>query len=168
MTVRNDYEVFTQHKVTITVTQDRAVHAADSPTVTQPCAIVSPLAASQLTGTILQMDSVSTGKMVVDVGPGQVYNHKVRNVKTYSGGDTEATFDEIDEGDPVYYDLDTGATMPADVRLSTSPLAADGTANPRFGWVVLKTEAEVYPKGSSEAASTQECGVMQVGAGGIV
>lgn len=167
MTVRNDYEVFTQHKVTLTFTKDRAVHEADSPTVTQPFAIVSPLAASQLTGTILQMDSSSTGKFVGDVGPGQVYNHKVRNVKTYTGGNTEATFDEIDEGDVVYYDLDTGNTMPADVRLSTSPLAADGTANPRFGWVVLKTEDEVYPKGGA-TASTQECGVCQIGAGGIV
>ena len=112
------------------------------------------------------MDSASTGKMVGDVGAGQVYNHKVRNVKTYSGGTTEATFDEIDEGDQIYYDLDTANTMPADCRLSTSPLAADGTANPRFGIAVLKSEDDVFPKGGA-TASTQEVAVMQHGIGGI-
>lgn len=167
MTVRNDYEVFTQNKITRNFTKDRAVHAADSPTVSQPFAIVSPLAASQLTGTIITFGAAADLKFVGDVGPGQVYNHKVRNVKTYSA-QAEATFDEIDEGDPVYYDLDIDGTMPDDVRLSTSPLASDGsTANTRFGWIVLKTEDEVYPKGTT-TASTQECGVLQIGAGGIV
>lgn len=167
MTVRNDYEGFVENPVMRNFTKDRAVHAADSPTATQPFAIVSPLAASQITGTIITFGDSADLQFVGDVGPGQVYKHKVRNVKTYSGGDTEATFDEIDEGDPVYYDLDTGGTMPADVRLSTSPLAADGVANPRFGWVALLEEAETFPKGDA-TASTQEIGVMQSGAGGIV
>lgn len=166
MTVRADYEVFTQNKITRTFTQDRAVHAADSPTVTQPCAISGVLAAAQITGTILRMDSASTGKMVVDVGPGQVYKHYVRNVRTYSSN-VEATWAAIDEGDQIYYDLDSDNTMPTDCRLSTSPLSSNGTANPRFGWAVLLTEDDAYPKGTT-TASTQLIAVMQSGAGGIV
>lgn len=166
MTVRNDYEVQTQHKVPRLFTKDRAVHEADSPTVTQPFAIVSPLAASQVTGTIITFGAAADLKFVGDVGNGQVYKHYVRNVKTYSGS-AEATFDEIDEGDPIYYDLDTNNTMPTDCRLSTSPLADSGAANPRFGWAVLLTEDDVYPKGTT-TASTHLCAVLQIGAGGIV
>ena len=167
MTVRNDYELYGAGLCNRTFTKAVAVHAADSPTATQPFAIATVLAAGHITGTIITFEDATDLHFVGDVGPGQVYKHNVRNVKTYSGGDTEATFDEIAEGDQIYYDLDTGGTMPADVRLSTSPLAADGVANPRFGWAVLFDDSDTFPKGGA-TASTQEVAVMQSGAGGIV
>lgn len=169
MTVRNDYEVQTQHPIYRDFSKARAVHAADSPTVTQPFAIAADiLAASQITGTIISLSSDAADlRFVGDVGPGQVYKHYVRNVLTYTGGTTENTFGPISEGDAIYYDLDTAGTMPADVRLSTSPLAADGTANPRFGWAVLLDDNDSFDKGGA-TASTQTVAVMQSGAGGIV
>ena len=167
MTVRNNYEVFVERPCMRNFTQARQVHAADAPTPTQPFAITGTLAAAQVTGTIITLEASPDLKFVGDVGSGQVYLHLVRNVLTYSGS-AEATFGDINEGDQIYYDLDTNNSMPTDVRLSTSPLADSGVANPRFGWAVLISEADVFPKGTDGVASTQSVGVMQSGAGGIV
>ena len=161
MTVRSDYEVssegggrhweFTKTRLENT-----------SPTATQPFAVNAVAdGVDQLTGTVLVAESGDT-KIVGDVTPCMVYKHKVRNVRTYSGG-AEATFGAINEGDLIYYDR--SGTMPTDVFLSTSPLDAAGANNPLFGRAVLEHDDDTFPKGGA-TASTQELAVMQRGAGG--
>jgi hypothetical protein len=57
--------------------------------------------------------------------------------------------------------------MPAGVYLSTSPIGTDTVANTRFGVIACITSeaAALYPKGNNIAGSTQNCQVMQIGAG---
>lgn len=131
-----------------------------TPTETQPAALIGSVKGTQLTGTVLTIDA-DASLAIVDFTPSMVYYHSVRNVLTYSGA-AEATFDEVDEGDAIFYDR--SSTMPAGVKLSKSPLDKDGNANPLFGFAVLLDEDDVYPKGTT-SASTQTCAVMQVGAG---
>jgi len=134
-----------------------------TPTPTLPCQVTSLTRSTQLTGTILTVDA-SDSVAVVDFTPSMVYYHEVRNVLTYNPGVAELTWGPLNIGDEVYYD--GSASMPAGVYLSTSPLDTDGTANTRFGWVVSinDTDMALYPKGGI-TASTQEVGVMQLGAG---
>jgi hypothetical protein len=133
-----------------------------TPTPTNPAEVTSLLPGTQLTGTILTIDA-ATSVAVIDFTTGMVYNHEVRNVLTYAGA-VEATWGAINIGDIVYYD--SSATMPAGTYLSTSPLDNVGGANPLFGYVVPMddTDLALYPKGGI-TASTQNCGVMQRGAG---
>lgn len=133
-----------------------------TPTPSNPAAVLSRTAGTQLTGTILTIDA-GTSIAVIDFTSSMVYQQAVRNVLTYAAS-VESTFGAINIGDPVYYDR--SSTMPAGVYLSTSPLDKDGAANPLFGFVVLnaaETSAD-FPKGGA-TASTQTCAVMQVGAG---
>ena len=53
------------------------------------------------------------------------------------------------------------------LKLSTSPLDFAGAANPRFGWAVGWSDADIanFPKGGV-TASTQSVAVMQIGAAG--
>jgi len=133
-----------------------------TPTPSNPCELTSLTAGTQLTGTILTVDAANS-VAVVDVSAGSVYYQEVRNVLTYAAA-VEATWGAINIGDAVYYD--NSATMPAGVYLSTSPLDNTGAANTLFGYVMPCNEADMalYAKGDN-TASTQDCGVMQRGAG---
>lgn len=162
MTVRNDYQVdsdgYERHP---SITKARLENST-APTATQPFAVKSRIAGVQLTGTILFADA-GDAKIVGDIGNDRIYKHKVRNVLTYSAG-AEATWGELKEGDPVFYDR--SGTMPADVLLSTSPNDVAAAANPLFGFITLLTEDDVFPKGADGVASTQTVAITQVGAGG--
>jgi len=133
-----------------------------TPTETLPAEVTSLTDGTQLTGTILTIDATDS-VAVVDFTCGMVYYQEVRNVLTYNAA-VEATWGPINIGDEVYYDH--SATMPAGVKLSTSPLGNAGQTNTRFGWIVPANETDMalYPKGGA-TASTQNCGVMQLGAG---
>jgi len=84
-------------------------------------------------------------------------------VLTYAAA-VEATWAAINVGDLVYYD--NSATVPAGDYLSTSPLDNTGAANTLFGYIATITSeaAALYPLGGI-TASTQNCQVMQRGAG---
>ena len=134
----------------------------NTPTETMPAAVLSRTAGTQLTGTILTIDA-NTSVAVIDFTASMTYWHKVRNVLTYDKT-LENTWGAINIGDPVYYDR--SAVLPAGVQLSTSPLDQDGVAIPLFGFVVPRNDADMalFAKGGA-TASTQECAIMQVGAG---
>jgi len=134
-----------------------------TPTPTRPCEVTSLTDSTQLTGTILTIDA-GDSVALIDFTPSMVYYQEVRNVLTYDQA-AEATWGAINIGDEVYYDY--SATMLAlGLQLSTSPLGAAGQTNTRFGWVVARhdTDMALYPKGDA-TASTEEVGVMQLGAG---
>jgi len=135
-----------------------------TPTPTRPCEVTSLTDSTQLTGTILTIDA-GDSVVIVDFTPSMVYYQEVRNVLTYDGAGAETGWGAINIGDEVYYDH--GTTMLAlGLQLSTSPLNAEGATNTRFGWVVARhdTDMALYPKGDA-TASTEEVGVMQLGAG---
>ena len=133
-----------------------------TPTVGNPCELTSLLAGTQLCGTIMVTDAADS-IAIVNVAPAFIGNWEVRNVLTY-GGAVETTWGAINVGDLVYYD--NSATMPAGVYLSTSPLDNTGAANTLFGTIATITSeaAALYPLGGI-TASTQDCQVMQKGAG---
>lgn len=133
-----------------------------TPTVGNPCELLSVLAGTQLTGTIMSIDA-DDSIAIVNIAPGFIGNWEVRNVLTYAAA-VEATWGAINIGDPVYYD--NSPTMPAGVYLSTSPLDNTGGANTLFGYIATKTSeaAALYPLGGI-TASTQNCQVQQRGAG---
>jgi hypothetical protein len=134
-----------------------------SPTPTQPAAVKSRTNGTQICGTILSIDA-GASIAIVDFTCSMVYAHDVRNVLTYSGA-AENTFGALNIGDPVYYDR--SSTMPAGVKLSTSPLDKDGNANPLFGYIVAKddTDSALFAKGGGTASTQTYVGVMQRGAG---
>ena len=137
-----------------------------TPTPSNPAAVLSLLAGTNLCGTILTIDA-GESIAVIDFTCSMVYRQSVRNVLTWDGAGTEVTWGAINIGDIVYYDDDAGQTA-LGFPLSTSPLGSDtGAANPRFGWVVAwdDTDSGNYPKGGI-TASTQTCAIMQLGAGG--
>ena len=134
-----------------------------TPTPTNPARVTATLAAAEVCGTVLSIDA-NVSMAVVDFSPAMVYLHNVRNVTTYALG-AESAWAAINIGDVIYYD--PSGTMPAGVKLSTSPLDEDDDANPVFGRAVAAnpTDAALYPLGGI-TASTQTCAVMQVGVGG--
>jgi hypothetical protein len=160
--INNDYEVSSEGAVRHWEIPYARLEDA-TPTPSNPAAVTSVLAGTQLTGTILTVDAARS-VAVIDFTCSMVYWQEVRNVLTYNGGN-EATWGAINIGDPVYYD--SSATMPAGVYLSTSPLDNAAAANPLFGHVVPAndTDMALYAKGGA-TASTQDCAVMQIGAGG--
>ena len=133
-----------------------------TPTEGNPCELTSLLPGTQLTGTIMTIDAADS-VAIVNVAPCFIGNWAVRNVLTYAQS-AESTFGAINVGDLVYYDH--SASMPAGVYLSTGPTGADTVANTRFGVIATITSeaAALYPKGGV-TASTQNCQVMQIGAG---
>jgi hypothetical protein len=165
-TIRNDYQLSSEGAVRHwPIPYDRLEDI--TPTETMPAAVQSRIDGNQLTGTILSVDAGSE-IAIVDVTASMAYWHTVRNVLTYVAA-AEATIGAINIGDPVFYDR--SPTMPAGTYLSTSPQDNLGNANPLFGYVVPGTDDSIwdtdeadYPKGGA-TASTQTCGVMQVGAG---
>jgi len=131
--------------------------ADENPTKYDPVAIPSG-AVEALHGTVVVIDAPIA---VVDVTPGSVHRHNVRNVATYESSE-EATFAAIEEGTLVYYD--PSPTMPDNVYLSCSPLDASDAENCLFGVVVLdQDESESdFPKGSTSAGGSYGCAVMQL------
>jgi hypothetical protein len=159
--IKHDYEVSSEGAVRHwEIPYDRLEDT--TPTETFPAAVLSVTDGTQLTGTVLTLDA-DEEVAVIDFTCSMVYYQYVRNVLTYDAG-AEDTWGAINIGDPVYYDR--SGTMPAAVKLSTSPLDSAGDANPLFGFVVPKSDADMvlYPLGGV-TASTQECAIMQVGAG---
>ena len=130
-TIRNDYEVSSEGAVRHwDIPYDDLEDA--TPTPSFPAALTSIIDGTQLTGTILVVDA-DDSMAVIDFTHSMVYEHNVRNVRTYAA-EAEATWGVIDIGDPIFYDR--SATMPAGCMLSTSPLDASGNANPLFGFRV--------------------------------
>ena len=134
-----------------------------TPTESNPCEVLSLLAGTAVCGTVTTIDA-SDSVAIVNVAPGFIGNWEVRNVLTYNPGVAELTWGAIGYGDLVYYDA--SASMPAGVYLSTSPLNTLGVANTLFGVIatINSEAAALYPLGGA-TASTQNCQVMQRGAG---
>jgi hypothetical protein len=160
--IRHDYECVSNKLLTVDIPYARLIDA--TPTPSNPAAVNGRDYANgeALTGVIISVDT-SDSVAVLDIAPGNKYWFEVRNVLTYAAA-VEATWGAINVGDPVYYD-DSG-TMPAGVYLSTSPLDNAGNANVKFGHVVPCNDDDRgdYAKGDA-TASTQECGVVIIGAG---
>lgn len=153
-TIRQNYEGSSEGAVRHwVVTKARLVDT--TPVVGQPVMLTSLTDGKQLTGTCLSENGT---KCVVDFTHSMCYFQEVRNVRTYAGA-AESTFGAINEGDRIYYDR--SATMPAGVKLSTSPLDSAGGENTFFGYAVLANEDDTFPKGGA-TASTQEVMVLQV------
>ena len=134
------------------------------PIPTEPMMVTGLPLGSQLTGTTLTVDAVAA-VAIVDFTPTKVYYHDVRTVITYNPGVAENGWRALNIGDVVYYD--NSASMPAGVRLSTSPLNTAGAANPVFGWIVPTDPVDMalYAKAAGGSGNTWRCGVMQKGGG---
>ena len=163
--VRDNYQCRSNIHKTIDIPYARLIDA--TPTASNPACVNGRgyAAGEALSGVILSVDagdSVAT----LDIASGNHYYFEVRNVLTYAAA-VEATWGAINIGDPVYYD--DSATMPAGVYLSTSPLDNAGNPNVKFGHVAPcdNTDLALYPLGAA-TASTQNCGVVLVGAGNDV
>ena len=159
--VRHEYEVSSESAV-VHWAIPYARMTDTTPTATQPAEVTCRTAGLELTGTILTTHAGTT-TAIVDFTNSMVYLHEVRNVLTYAAGN-EDTWGAMNIGDTVYYDGSN--TMPAGVKLSTSPLDRLGAANPKFGRVVPAFSGDTAAKGAGGVASTQEVAVMQIGAGG--
>ncbi len=153
--IRNNYEVSSEGAVRHWDIPYARLEDA-TPTATLPAALLSVIDGTQLTGTILVVDA-DDEMAVIDFTHSMVYEHDVRNVLTYDEG--EATFGAINVGDPIFYDR--SASMPAGVQLSTSPLDADGNANPLFGFRVPANDDDTVAAGGA-TASSQSIAVMQI------
>jgi len=159
--INHNYQHSSGPEFTICVPYARLTDA--TPTESNPCQLTSLLAGTSLCGTVKTIDA-SDSVAIVNVAPGFIGNWEVRNVLTYNPGVAELTWGAINVGDLVYYDA--SASMPAGVYLSTSPLNTGATANTLFGVIATITSeaAALYPLGGV-TASTQDCQVMQRGAG---
>lgn len=167
-TILNDYEVSSEGAVRhweIPIsrldTVGGSAASATNSVAGKACAVQSNNYSLQPTGTILATDTSGTDRVVVDFTNSMVYKHYVRNVTEYTQT-AESTWVAINIGDEVYYDRTN-----TNARLTLSPTDSGGVnANPLFGFVVpwSNADADSYPKGGV-TASTQTCGIMQVGAG---
>jgi len=159
--IRNEYEASSEGAV-IHWEIPYARMTDTTPTPTLPIEVTSLTDSTQLTGTCLTIDA-NASVATIDFTCSMVYFQEVRNVLTYNAA-VEATWGAINIGNEVYYDH--SATLVAGVKLSTSPLNNLGATNTRFGWIVSTTDTDMalFPKGDA-TASTEECGVMQLGAG---
>jgi len=158
--IHNNYEHSSGPVFTIAVPYARLTDT--TPTPSNPCELTSLLPGTQLCGTIMTIDA-GDSIAIVNAAPAFIGNWEVRNVLTYSG-EAEDTWGAINIGDLIYYD--NSATMPAGVYLSTSILDNLGVANTLFGVIATITSeaAALYPLGGV-TASTEDCQVMQRGAG---
>jgi hypothetical protein len=130
-----------------------------TPAIGEPFLVAGGLLDKRITGHVLTLDA-DQSMIIGDVTQGAVYRYQVRNVLTYAAA-VEATWDALNVGTPVYYD--GSSTMPAGVKLSTSPLDKDGLGQALFGYVV-PDQGELpaaFPKGGA-GASTQTVAVMMV------
>lgn len=156
--IRNEYEVSSEGAVRHWLVPYARMTDA-TPTATNPAQLTAVTAGTQVCGTVLTVDA-SVSLAVVDFTCGAVYLQEVQNVRTYNMG-AEATWGAINVGDRIYYDA--SGTMPAGVKLSTSPLDVAGNANALFGTAVYSGRV-TYPLGGAAAAMV-EVAVMQRGAG---
>jgi len=159
--IRHNYECFSREPWCVMIPYARLTDI--TPTVSLPAEVTSLLPGTKMTGTIISIDATDS-VAEVDIRASNVYYHEVRNVRTYDPGVAELTWGVINVGDAVYYD--PSASMPAGVYLSTSPLDTTGAANTLFGHVVPCNDADRanYPT-TTATASTEECGVAQLGVG---
>lgn len=156
--VRTDYEVSSEGAVRHWVVSYARMTDA-TPTPSNPAQLTAVVPGTQVCGTVLTIDA-GVSQAIVDLTCGEVYLQEVQNVRTYNMG-AEATWGAINEGDRIYYDA--SGTMPAGVKLSTSPLDVAGNANALFGTAVFSGRV-TYPLGGAAAAMV-EVAVMQRGAG---
>ena len=154
--IRNDYEVSSEGAVRHWDIPYARLEDT-TPTASLPAALLSVTDGTQLTGTILVVDAADE-MAVIDFTHSMVYEHDVRNVLTYVEG-AEATWGVINVGDPIYYDR--SATMPANAKLSTSPLDSTGAANPLFGFRVPANDNDTAAT-STATAATESIAVMQI------
>ena len=179
-TIHSDYQVKSEFAVGHWEFPVARLHDI-TPTATNAACVTGLLPGAELSGTILSVSVASSlvaAMAVIDVTPGMVYIHDVRNVLTYAAGPAgaEATWGPINIGDPVFYDPST--TMVAlGIYLSTAPAdngaGAGVNTNSLFGWVVpmkgtgFDTDAATFPHGAGAdaTASTHRLAVMQKGAG---
>ena len=154
--IRNDYEVSSEGAVRHWDVPFGRLEDS-TPTPTMPAALLSVVPGTQLTGTILTVDTDNM-MAVIDFTHSMVYKHSVRNARTYSSS-VEATWGSIAIGDPIYYDR--SSTMPEGVYLSTSPKDKSNGNNPLFGFRVPARDDDIQPVGGS-TGSTQSIAVMQI------
>jgi hypothetical protein len=88
-----------------------------------------PVIVSHLIGTVVTAENAS-GDSVVNCAANAVYQHPVRNVRTYNQTGGEATWGAIAQGDDIYIDI---VSLPFIAWLTTSPLNDQGGANHKFG-----------------------------------
>ena len=133
-----------------------------TPTLHDPAAVTCLLPGAELIGTVMSLDTVRS-IAILNTADGAVYRHNVRNVLTYNPGVAELTWGPINIGDKVYFD--NSASMPANCKLSTSPLNTTATANPIFGTVVmLQDELDSgadFPRGGALAGLTDAYAIRQ-------
>ena len=136
-----------------------------TPTKGDPAQVTGLIPGEQMTGVVMNPGTTVDPYAILNVAEGRMERQNVRNVLTYSAGPVaEATWGPMNIGDPVYYDAEQDVLN--GVKLSTSPLQSDGsTANARYGVIVLMQDedADDFPKGTSQAGSTHECGVLCCG-----
>lgn len=159
--IRDDYEASSEGAV-IHWEIPYARMTDQTPTPTLPAEVTSLTDGTQLTGTILEIDARAS-TATIDFTCSMVYYQEIRNVLTYFKG-LENTWGALNIGDEVYYDH--SATLVAGVKLSTAPAGDAAQTNTRFGWIVSinDTDMALFPKGGV-TASTEEVGVIQLGAG---
>ena len=133
-----------------------------TPTLHDPCEVISAVPGTQITGVSITLDAVQS-VAIINVAQGAVYRQNIRNCITYAGN-VENAWRAVNIGDPVWYD--NSATMVAGGwQLSTSPLDDLGVANTLFGHVVMlqNETAASFPKGIAIApGSTLECAIQMV------
>ena len=160
--INNDYEVSSEGGVRHWEVPYARLEDA-TPTPTNPACVTSQLLGTQVCGTILGVDATAS-VATIDFTCGMVYWFEVRTVTTYAQ-EAESAWADINIGNVVYYD--SSATMPAGVYLSQAAAAADTSANPIFGYVMMHPSetAASFPKLAGVAGNTHWCAVMQRGAG---
>ncbi|MFH1556816.1 MAG: hypothetical protein ABII76_18495 [Pseudomonadota bacterium] len=159
MPVGNDYQVSSEGAVRHWFVP-YARMTDTTPTVGDPAELTAITPGTEIGGTVLSLEP-SESLAVVDFTCGMIYKFEVRNVRTYNVGVAELTWGVLDVGTRVYYD--NSASMPAGVKLSTSPLDLTGAANSLFGTIVYS--ANVTLPTTTATAATEEVPVMQRGAG---
>lgn len=166
MTYNPDYEVSSEGAIRHWEIPYARLQNA-TPIESEAAAVLSLIPGTQLTGTVLSLNA-TLSVALIDFTCSMVYRHMVRNVRTY-GANIEATWGVLAIGDPVFYDR--SATMPANVHLSTSPFDNLGVGaaniNPLFGHIVPASIPDMANWPTTVAtATTVECPICQIGAGG--
>ena len=133
-----------------------------TPTLGDPAQVTSAVAGSGITGTVVNPGVVTIDPVaVLNAASGAIFRHNVRNVLTYAGGPAEASWQVLNVGDVVYYDV-TCEVINAGIKLSVSPLNA-ATANAIFGNIVMMQDEDAadFPKGGAGSGSTHVCAILQ-------
>ena len=135
-----------------------------TPTVGDPAQVTTLVAGQNMTGTVVIAGSAADPYAVINVAPGAIYRHNVRNVLTYDGANNEATWGAINIGDIVYYDATADANTAGVCKLSTSPLQGDAaTANSIFGVIVMLQDQDADDFPTAATALSDQYAVLQGG-----